>query len=177
MLTSITWCSGDAVDAYERKLVKQIEIASLEVEGGHNKAYVRFISASNGKVPVTARVEIDVLEGRQVRRKEMVVQDGDDLQELTKRAIYADCRIGEIRAAKDRQLLEVKLPGSETFLQPGQVVGDVDADALKRLMIRRTIQEHLERKSALRPSGSKCSVCSSSTLSSTTGRMTVPAIP
>ena len=31
----------DAVDAYERKLVKQIEVASLEVEGGHNKAYVR----------------------------------------------------------------------------------------------------------------------------------------
>ena len=27
----------DAVDAYERKLVKQIEVASLEVEGGHNK--------------------------------------------------------------------------------------------------------------------------------------------
>lgn len=29
----------DAVDAYERKLVKQIEVASLEVEGGHNKAF------------------------------------------------------------------------------------------------------------------------------------------
>ena len=30
-----------AVDAYERKLVKQIEVASLEVEGGNNKAYER----------------------------------------------------------------------------------------------------------------------------------------
>ena len=80
-----------------------------------------FVSASNGKGPITARVEIDVLEGKQVRRKEVVVQDGDDLEELTKRAIYADCRIGEIRAAKDSQLLEVKLPGSETFLaaRPG----------------------------------------------------------
>ena len=145
----------DAVDAYERKLVKQIEVASLEVEGGHNKAYVRFISASNGKGPVTARVEIDVLEGKQVRRKEVVVQDGDDLEELTKRAIYADCRIGEIRAARDNQLLEVKLPGSETFLQPGQAVGDVDADALKRLMIRRTIHEHLEKEKRLAPLGIK----------------------
>src|SRR5262249_28002282 len=27
----------DAVDAYERKLVKQIEVASLQVEGAHNK--------------------------------------------------------------------------------------------------------------------------------------------
>ena len=145
----------DAVDAYERKLVKQIEVASLEVEGGHNKAYVRFISASNGKGPVAARVEIDVLEGKQVRRKEVIVQDGDDLQELTKRAIYADCRIGEIRAARDGQLLEIKLPGSETFLQPGQAVGDVDADALKRLMIRRTIHEHLEKEKRLAPLGIK----------------------
>jgi type III restriction enzyme len=141
----------DAVDAYERKLVKQIEVASLEVEDGHNKAYVRFVSASNGKGPVTARVEIDVLEGKQVRRKEVVVQDGDDLEELTKRAIYADCRIGEIRAGRDNQLLEVMLPGSETFLQPGQAVGDVDADALKRLMLRRTIHEHLEKEKRLAP--------------------------
>ena len=145
----------DAVDAYERKLVKQIEVASLEVEGGHNKAYVRFVSASNGKGPVTARVEVDVLEGKQVRRKEVVVQDGDDLEELTKRAIYADCRIGEIRAGRDNQLLEVKLPGSETFLQPGQAVGDVDADALKRLMLRRTIHEHLEKEKRLAPLGIK----------------------
>ncbi len=145
----------DAVDAYERKLVKQIEVASLEVEGGHNKAYVRFVSASNGKGPVTARVEIDVLEGKQVRRKEVVVQDGDDLEELSKRAIYADCRIGEIRAGRDNQLLEVKLPGSETFLQPGQAVGDVDADALKRLMLRRTIHEHLEKEKRLAPLGIK----------------------
>ena len=51
----------DAVDAYERKLVKQIEVASLEVEGGHNKAYVRFVSATSNKARViSARVELDV---------------------------------------------------------------------------------------------------------------------
>lgn len=145
----------DAVDAYERKLVKQIEVASMEVEGGHNKAFVRFVSASSGKGPVTARVEIDVQEGQHVRRKEVVVHDGDDLQETTRRAVYANCRIGEIRAAKSGQLLEVKLPGGETFLSPGQAVGDVDADAMKRLMIRRTIQEHLEKEKRLAPLGIK----------------------
>ena len=145
----------DAVDAYTRKLVKQIEVASLEVQGAHNKAYVRFISANNRKGSLTARVEIDILEGKQVRRREVVVQDGDDLQELTKRAVYADCRIGEIRAARDNQLLELKLPGSETFLQPSQAVGDVDADALKRLMIRRTIHEHLKKEKRLAPLGIK----------------------
>ena len=145
----------DAVDAYERKLVKQIEVASMEVEGGHNKAFLKFISAKNGKGPITARVEIDVLEGAHVRRKEVTVQDGDDLQEITKRAVYADCGIGEIRASKNEQLLEIKIPGNETFLAPGQAVGDVDADALKRLMIRRTIHEHLEKEKRLAPLGIK----------------------
>jgi type III restriction enzyme len=49
----------------------------------------------------------------------------------------------------------VKLPGSETFLLPGQAVGDVDADALKRLMLRRTIHEHLEKEKRLAPLGIK----------------------
>ena len=31
----------DAVDAYERQLVKQIEVAAAEVDGGQNKAFVR----------------------------------------------------------------------------------------------------------------------------------------
>ena len=145
----------DAVDAYERKLVKQIEVASLRVEEAYNKPYVRFISANNAKGAVRARVEIDVLEGKHVRRKEMVVQDGDDLQELTQRAVYENCRIGEIRAAKTNPLLEVKRPGDEKFLRPGEAVGDVDPDALKRLMIRRTIREHLEKEKRLAPLGIK----------------------
>ena len=113
----------DAVDAYERKLVKQIEVASLEVEGGHNKAYLRFLSASNKGGAVSAKVEIDVQQGGQVRRKEVTVQDGDDLEDTTGRAIYKYCRIGEIRVAGGDSLLEVKTAGSETFLAVGQAIG------------------------------------------------------
>ncbi|HWJ87626.1 MAG TPA: DEAD/DEAH box helicase family protein [Pelagibacterium sp.] len=145
----------DAVDAYERKLVKQIEVASLEVEGGHNKAYLRFLSASNARGAVTAKVEIDVQQGGQVRRKEVTVQDGDDLEDTTGRAIYKDCRIGEIRVAGKDSLLEVKTAGSESFLAVGQAIGDVDADAVRRLMIRRTITEHLEKERRLAPLGIK----------------------
>src|SRR3546814_4270374 len=65
----------DAVDAYERKLVKQIEVASLEVEGGHNKAYLRFLSANNRGGAVTARFDVDRQQGAQVRRKEITVQE------------------------------------------------------------------------------------------------------
>lgn len=145
----------DAVDAYERKLVKQIEVASLEVEEGHNKAYVRLVSVSNAKGNLSARVEVDVQEGKAVRRKEVIVQDGYDLEEITKRAVYANCRIGEISAAKDNTFVEIKIPGGEVFLQSGQATGDVDPDALKRLMIRRTIHEHLTKERRLAPLGIK----------------------
>lgn len=145
----------DAVDAYERKLVKQIEVASLLVEDAHNKAYVKFLSATSKRGIVTAKVELDVQQLTHVDRDEVVVQDGDDLEQTTRRAIYANCHIGEIRCAKGNELLEVKVPGGEHWLKPGQAVGDVDGEALKRLMIRRTIKEHLDKELRLRPQGIK----------------------
>ena len=145
----------DAVDAYERKLVKQIEVAAMTVDGAHNKPYVRFISSKSTKGVVTAKVELSVQQGGGVSKVEKTVQDQDDLEQVTGRAIYKDYRIGEIRASKDEQLIEVKVPGSEEWLQPGQAIGDVDADAVKRLMIRRTIKEHLDKEKRLAPLGIK----------------------
>jgi len=145
----------DAIDAYERKLVKQIEVASLEVEGGHNKAYLRLLGTSNKRGFISARVKVDVQLLTGASRKEKTVQDGDDLEQVTGRAIYKDCRIGEIRVGKGNELVEVKVPGGEHWLQPGQAIGDVDNDVLKRQMIRRTIKEHLDKEKRLRPQGIK----------------------
>ncbi|HVS40517.1 MAG TPA: DEAD/DEAH box helicase family protein [Gemmataceae bacterium] len=145
----------DAVDAYERKLVKQIEVASLEVQGGRNKAYVRLASVSNRKGRITAQLELDVQQGDGVVRREMTVQDGEDLQQTTGRAIYADCRVGEIRTGKGQELVELKIPGGEHWLRPGDAVNDVDQNAVKRLMIRRTIKEHLDKELRLHRRGIK----------------------
>jgi len=145
----------DAVDAYERKLVKQIEVASATVEGGHNKPYVRLLSVSNRQNVVTARVELDVATLHGVQRREVTVQDGDNLEQTTGRAIYADCRIGEIRVGKGNEYLELRVPGGEHYLEPGQAWGDVDALVVQRELIRRTIREHLDKEKRLRPSGIK----------------------
>lgn len=145
----------DAVDAYEQKLVKQIEVASASVEGGNNKAFVRLLSVSNKRGSITARVELDMQRGGQVSRAEVNVQDGDDLELVTNRAIYSNCSIGEIRCAKGQELVEVRIPGGEEWLKPGQAIGDVDEDALKRQMIRRTIKEHLDKELRLNSRGIK----------------------
>lgn len=103
----------DAVDAYERKLVKQIEVASLQVDGGHNKAYVKLLGVSNKRGVISAQLELDVQRGAHIRREPMTVQDGDDLEQTTARAIYANCLVGEIRCEKGNELVELKTPGGE----------------------------------------------------------------
>jgi type III restriction enzyme len=143
----------DAVDAYERKLVKQIEVASLEVEGGHNKGYVKLLSTSNKKGTFSAKVELDMQRGTGVSRETVTVKPGDDLQQITGRAVYADCLVQNLGCKAGEEFLE--LSNLEKPLRPGEAIGDVDSDALKRLMIRRTIEEHLDKELRLRPQGIK----------------------
>src|SRR4051812_2963289 len=145
----------DAIDAYERKLVKQIEVASATVDGAHNKPFVRLVSVANKRGDISAKVELDIATASGVQRREVVVHDGDNLEETTKRAIYADCRLGEIRVSNGSEYVELRVPGGEHFLKPREAWGDVDALAVQREMIRRTIKEHLDKEKRLRPQGIK----------------------
>jgi type III restriction enzyme len=140
----------DAVDAYERRLVKQIEVASATVEAAHNKPFVRLLAVHSVRGSVSARVELDVAAASGVQRRVVTVMDGEDLERAAGRTVYAGCRIGEIRAEKGRERLELRVPGGEYYLDAGQAYGDVDALALQREMIRRTIKEHLDKQLRLR---------------------------
>lgn len=146
----------DAVDAYERKLVKQIEVASATVEDAHNKPFVRLVKVENKRGRISAKVELDKQIPTGVQRVEVTVSDGDDLEQSADgRAIYADFRVGEINTAKGEEFMELRYPGGEVFLKLGESHGDVDALAVQREMIRRTIREHLDKEMRLRPMGIK----------------------
>ena len=145
----------DAVDAYERKLVKQIEVASATVENAHNRPYVRLVSTRNHSGVISAKVELDVEVAGRVRRREKIVEDGDDLEQTTGRVVYSDCRIGEIYVEQGNEFVELRIPGGEHYLRKGEAWGDVDALAVQREMIRRTIREHLDKEKRLRPQGIK----------------------
>jgi type III restriction enzyme len=146
----------DAVDAYERKLVKQIEVASATVENAFNNPYLRFISASSKKGDVSAKVEVDVETATGVKRMEKTVYDGEDLAQTTKRAVYEGWSVGEIKAGKKaEQHLELRIPGQSLFLSQGGAQGDVDADELHKKMISRTIKEHFDKELRLRAQGIK----------------------
>jgi type III restriction enzyme len=150
----------DAVDAYEQKLVKQIEVAAATVQGGNNKPYVKLLAVNNKRGVISASIEVDRENAAgMVRRDTITVQDGFDLEQETGRALYANIRIGEIRAGGTKksgdQFMELKVPGSEVYLRVGDAWGNVEVSAVHREMIRRTIKEHLDKEKRLQPLGVK----------------------
>ncbi|WP_312243251.1 type III restriction-modification system endonuclease [Stutzerimonas nitrititolerans] len=136
----------DAVDAYDRGLVKQIEVASLQVEGGNNRPYIKLESTHNRQGSITAKIEIDVQRGKNIKREILTVEDGDDLEQIANRAIYENMQIGTITCGKDNESIQIKGPGIDQVLRPGEAIGTVSPDEIKRLMIRRTIKEHLDKE-------------------------------
>ena len=145
----------DAVDAYERKLVKQIEVAGATIENAHNRPFVRLVAVSRSRRALSATLELDVDTATGVQRKEIIVQDGDDLEQTTGRALYAGCRVGEIRVDPTNPFVELRYPGGDAYLKPGEAWGDVDPVAVQREMIRRTVKEHLDKQKRLQPLGIK----------------------
>ena len=136
----------DAMDAYNRGLVKQIEVASLQIDNGYNKPYVRLESTHNRRGSISAKVEVDIQRRRGIAREFISVEDGDVLELITGRAIYRNMRIGTITCGRNNESIEVRGDGVDQLLRPGDAVGGVDPHQMKRLMIRRTIKEHFDKE-------------------------------
>ena len=143
----------DSVDAYERKLVKQIEVAGITVADSHNNAYAKLLSVDN-KNGISARIEYDAIRNGQIKREQKKVKTGVDLVELSGgRDVYDGYIIEDIYCAEGEEY--VSFTGTEEFLPLGQAIGEVNQDQYKRLQIRKTIEEHLDKELHLRPKGIK----------------------
>lgn len=147
----------DSVDAYEQKLVKQIEVAGIDVIDGHNKAYIRLLSVDNKKSPITAKLEIDARKkDGSIERKVVTVQENSDLLEnkySNGRDIYDGYIIETIYCRKGEEY--ISFTSKPDIIRLGQAIGEVDPDEFKRLQIRKTIEEHLEKELILKDKGIK----------------------
>ena len=147
----------DSIDAYERKLVKQIEVAGIEVRDSHNQAYIKLLSVDNKKSPITARVEIDKrMKNGNIKRQAVTVSDGADLMAAKYsggREIYDGYIIEDIHCKKGNE--HIRFTSKSKPLRLGGSIGDADRDEFQRLQIRKTIQEHLDKELRLRADGIK----------------------
>lgn len=143
----------DAVDAYNKQLVKQIEVASVKVENSAvSTAYIRLLSVKN-KNGISAKIELDIKDkdGKAKRTTKEVVQNKDLLQ-LSKLPQYLDMFIKHIGTAEGNEYIQL---GDDTILRTGEAIGSVDDSAIKRMQIRKTIEEHLAKELILNPKGIK----------------------
>ncbi|MDQ6954700.1 MAG: DEAD/DEAH box helicase family protein, partial [Mariprofundaceae bacterium] len=142
----------DSIDAYEQKLVKQIEVASIQLQDGHNKAYIKLLAVDIKTH--TAKICCDAMQGGQVKRITKKVKSGTDLLELSGgRDIYNGYVISEIYCEPGSEYID--FTSMSDVIRLNQVIGGVDEDQYKRLQIRKTIEEHLEKELRLRPKGLK----------------------
>lgn len=145
----------DAIDAYERQLVKQIEVASVISKDNNNAAYVKLISINNKKSPIKAKFEIDIWDSKKgnIIRKIKEYKVEDDLYELSgEREVYKGYQITEINAREGEEY--VSFVGHES-IKLGEVRGEIDDDIIKRTQIRKTIEEHLNKELKLKKEGIK----------------------
>ena len=145
----------DPVDAYNKQLVKQIEVAEFKLEDGNNTAYIKLLSTDNTKSPITAKIEMDVaLKNGAIKRKKVTVKQGDDLFLLSGgRDLYSGYIINDIYCEEGAEYID--FTSKPEIVALGETIGGVNEEERKRLQIRKTIDEHLEKELRLTKRGIK----------------------
>ena len=145
----------DAVDAYERRLVKRIEVASASVEHAVNRPYVRILAVTGRRGVISATLELVVANHGVATLRQRAVRDGDDLRSLTGLEIYRGLHVGQISLVRGDRFVEVLHPRGVERLRVGDAWNDVDHALVTRQMIRQTIREHLNKERRLLHQGIK----------------------
>lgn len=142
----------DSIDAYELKLVKQIEVATATVEGFQNDAYIDLIKVDNTS-GIKAFLELDCQTKGKVDRKKKWVKQGDDLFDITKRDQYEGYIVEDIW--NDGECWFLSFTSNDKVIKQGTPTRSLNDEAIKREQIRMTIEAHLDKELILNPQGIK----------------------
>ena len=144
----------DALDAFNKRLVKKIEVKGFEVKnfrGTDSYLFLERIVLSSKKPPM-AKIELEIGYSKSINRETRILGVGDDLyfasQEMEQ---YKGYTISEIDPLRDT----VTFTNGEV-IKAGDVVGDVSEKDMRRIQIRETILSHFEKEEKLFDKGIKC---------------------
>lgn len=140
-------------EAYNRKLVKQIEVASITPEGFFNHPYVKLIGFSGSK-NVKAKLELHIKNAKGIiQSKVITVSQGDNIELLTSNEVYRDNFIVESFSREKGKEYVRFLNGQYVTFE--ESINNFPGLEIRRLQIRRTIQEHLDKEKKLNKQGLK----------------------
>lgn len=135
----------DALDAYNKRLVKKIEVKGFEVKNLRGTDKYLFLEdiVLSGKKPPVARIELEVSHASGPKREVHKFDVGDDLYVTSNK--MEQYKEGYIVSEIDTELERVVfLNGEELELR--EVVGDVSERDMRRIQIRETILSHFEKE-------------------------------
>ena len=142
----------DPIEAYDLRLVKRIEVASVRSDDSFNDAYVKLLETDNTN-GIKARLEIHK-EGRGgPKPAKLWVKQGDDLYVKSgERETYRDGYIVQnIDCAPGSEYIEFN---QGRFLELGQEIGGL-GDDLMRAQVYETVEQHLKKERSLKGKGVK----------------------
>ena len=143
----------DALDAYNKHLVKRIEVKGFDIKnlrGTDKYLFLESIVISPNKPPM-ARIEFEVGYNKSINRETRIVSVDDDLYSLSKgMEQYRGYHVNEIDPIRKT----VSFTNVEV-IHVGEVTGDVSEKDLRRVQIRETIRSHFEKEKELYGRGIK----------------------
>ena len=144
----------DPLDAFQKKLVKKIEVKGFEVRNLHGTdGYLYFAEiVLDRKKPPRARLEFDVKYKNGVQREIHILNAGDNLYEKSKKLeAYKGLSIAEVDPFRG----VITLSNGE-MLSAGNACGNVNEQEIRRIQIRETINSHFDKEESLFAQGIKC---------------------
>lgn len=145
----------DAVDAYNKCLVKKIQVKGFEVKnlrGTDRYLYLQDIVLSTNKPPM-CKLEFEIKYDKSTNREPRLLGVGDNLYHKS----------NEMEQYKNGYTISEINPFTNTItflngevLHIGEVVGDVSDKDLRRIQIRETILSHMEKEERLFERKIKC---------------------
>lgn len=137
----------DAMDAYNKHLVKKIEVVGVEQVGTTaTNGYVYFEQLIISKGDPQARINFDYRIKNGTSQKSIIVKAGDDLYPLSEELpeYQGGFVVDDINGIEKT----IKFQNG-IVLQEGQMRGTTNIDIIRRNQIRETIRKHIERESEL----------------------------
>jgi type III restriction enzyme len=137
----------DAMEAYNKKLVKKIAVKGISVTGSTaTEGYVYLESINLSKGNPTATIEFDIKGAKGIRKATRIVGEGYNL--FPNSGELAEYRNGYTVLRIDGRDSSIEFTnGIKLFA--GDVIGAVSEDQLRRIQIRETILSHIERERRL----------------------------
>ena len=143
--------SLNPVQAYDKGLVKQIEVDGITSDSNASAAFVSFKKLVLGKRNLQAKVTIYVNAATGVNAKELTLNLGDNLFEKSQgRECYKE---GFILNSINAEQKTLEFSGGLS-LHEGEAQGGLNDDILK-FQIERTVENHFEKLAKLKPQGIK----------------------